>query len=77
MRKFLRLTTTLVVHSVEPLSRCSLRCAQCRVFLQFSKELEQEWNWTEIMAAQPEILEYANHVADRFDLRKDIEFQTG
>ena len=42
----------------------------------FSKELEQEWNWTEIMAAQPEILEYANHVADRFDLRKDIEFQT-
>ena len=42
----------------------------------FSKELEQEWNWTEIMAAQPEILEYANHVADRFDLRKDIEVQT-
>ncbi len=42
----------------------------------FSKELEQEWNWTEIMAAQPEILEYANHVADRFDLRKDIKFQT-
>ena len=35
----------------------------------FDKDLEQEWNWTEIMAAQPEILDYANHVADRFDLR--------
>ncbi len=42
----------------------------------FDRELEQVWNWTEIMAAQPEILEYANHVADRFDLRKDIQFQT-
>ena len=42
----------------------------------FDRELEQDWNWTEIMAAQPEILEYANHVADRFDLRKDIQFQT-
>jgi cyclohexanone monooxygenase len=42
----------------------------------FDKDLEQEWNWTEIMAAQPEILDYANHVADRFHLRKDIEFQT-
>ena len=42
----------------------------------FDKELEQEWDWTEIMAAQPEILEYANHVADRFDLRKDMQFQT-
>jgi cyclohexanone monooxygenase len=42
----------------------------------FSKELEQEWDWTEVMAAQPEILRYANHVADRFDLRPDIEFDT-
>jgi cyclohexanone monooxygenase len=42
----------------------------------FDKDLEQEWNWTEIMAAQPEILEYAGHVADRFDLRKDMQFQT-
>ena len=40
----------------------------------FSEELQQEWNWTEIMAAQPEILEYANHVADRFDLRRDMVF---
>ena len=42
----------------------------------FDKDLEQQWDWTEIMAAQPEILEYANHVADRFDLRKDMQFQT-
>jgi cyclohexanone monooxygenase len=42
----------------------------------FSKELEQEWNWTEVMAAQPEILDYANHVAERFDLRAHIQFDT-
>ena len=42
----------------------------------FSRELEQSWHWTERYAAQPEILEYANHVADRFDLRKDIDFGT-
>jgi cyclohexanone monooxygenase len=42
----------------------------------FSEELQQEWEWTEIMAAQPEILSYARHVADRFDLRKDIDFDT-
>ncbi len=42
----------------------------------FSPELQQEWDWTEVMAAQPEILKYANHVADRFDLRTDIKFNT-
>ena len=42
----------------------------------FDKELEQSWDWQELMAAQPEILSYANHVADRYDLRKDIEFST-
>jgi cation diffusion facilitator CzcD-associated flavoprotein CzcO len=42
----------------------------------FSPELEQEWNWTERYPAQPEILRYVNHVADRFDLRKDITFGT-
>jgi len=42
----------------------------------FSKELEQDWDWTEVMAAQPEILDYANHVADRFDLRRDIQLET-
>ncbi len=42
----------------------------------FSPELQQEWQWTEVMAAQPEILDYANHIAKRFDLRSDIEFST-
>jgi cyclohexanone monooxygenase len=42
----------------------------------WSEELQQEWTWSERYAAQPEILEYLNHAADRFDLRGDIEFQT-
>src|SRR5258706_279813 len=42
----------------------------------FSKDLEQEWTWSEKYSPQPEILAYANNVADRFDLRKDIEFET-
>lgn len=42
----------------------------------FSPDLEQEWEWSERYAAQPEILEYARHVSERFDLRKDIQFET-
>jgi cation diffusion facilitator CzcD-associated flavoprotein CzcO len=42
----------------------------------FSPELEQEWRWTERYATQPEILEYAEHVADRFDLRDRIQLNT-
>lgn len=42
----------------------------------FDPDLEQEWNWTEKYATQPEILAYLNHVADRFDLRRDISFGT-
>ena len=42
----------------------------------FSPELEQEWEWTEKYPTQPEILRYVNHVADRFDLRRDIDFST-
>jgi cation diffusion facilitator CzcD-associated flavoprotein CzcO len=42
----------------------------------FSEELEREWKWTERYASQPELLRYANHVADRFDLRRDIQFET-
>ena len=37
----------------------------------WSDELQQEWRWTERYAAQPEILRYLQHVADRFDLRRD------
>jgi len=42
----------------------------------FSPDLEQEWTWSERYATQPEILQYVNHVADRFDLRRDIQFET-
>ena len=42
----------------------------------FSEELQQEWNWSQRYAAQPEILAYLNHVADRFDLRRDIQLET-
>jgi cyclohexanone monooxygenase len=42
----------------------------------FSEELERDWVWSERYAAQPELLAYLNHVADRFDLRRDIRFET-
>ncbi|MEE2981320.1 MAG: NAD(P)/FAD-dependent oxidoreductase [Pseudomonadota bacterium] len=42
----------------------------------FSAELEQDWTWSARYATQPEILLYAEHVADRFDLRRDIRFET-
>ena len=42
----------------------------------FSEELQQEWRWTERYAAQPELLRYANHVADRFGLRDGIRLNT-
>ncbi len=42
----------------------------------FDTELQQSWEWSERYATQPEILSYANHVADRFDLRRDISFNT-
>src|SRR5688572_33310971 len=39
----------------------------------FSEEPEPEWEWSERYRAQPEILRHTNHVADRFDLRRDID----
>ncbi|MGI9031168.1 MAG: flavin-containing monooxygenase [Ilumatobacteraceae bacterium] len=42
----------------------------------FDPQLEQEWDWTERYSTQPEILAYADHVAERFDLRSGIEFDT-
>jgi cation diffusion facilitator CzcD-associated flavoprotein CzcO len=42
----------------------------------FSQELLAEWDWTEHFAPQPETLRYLNHVADRFDLRRDIRFRS-
>jgi cation diffusion facilitator CzcD-associated flavoprotein CzcO len=57
-----------------PGARCDVESMQYSY--QFSEELQQEWEWTERYATQPEILDYANHVADRFDLRRDIQFDT-
>ena len=42
----------------------------------FSQELLDEWDWEEHFAGQPETERYLNHVADRFDLRRDIQFKS-
>jgi len=42
----------------------------------FSDELQQEWEWSEKYSPQPELLKYAQHIADRFDLKSDIAFDT-
>jgi cyclohexanone monooxygenase len=42
----------------------------------FSDELTEQWRWTEKFAAQPELLRYVNYVADRFELRRDVKFDT-
>ena len=57
-----------------PGARCDVESMQYAY--SFCPELEQEWVWTEKYATQPEILRYANHVAERFDLRRDIQFNT-
>ena len=57
-----------------PGARCDVESVQYSY--SFDDDLAQEWDWTERYAGQPEILRYANHVADRFDLRDDIQFET-
>src|SRR5262245_33823943 len=57
-----------------PGARCDVESLEYSY--QFSDELQQEWEWTERYASQPEILRYLNHVADRFDLRRDITLDT-
>ena len=57
-----------------PGARCDVESMQYSY--SFSDELQQQWDWSERYAPQPEILRYANHVADRFDLRRDIQFDT-
>lgn len=42
----------------------------------WDKELLEEWNWTEMFAGQPELEKYYNRVADKYDLRRDIDFDT-
>jgi cyclohexanone monooxygenase len=57
-----------------PGARCDVESMQYSY--SFSEELQQEWNWSERYAPQPEILKYAGHVADRFELRRDIQLNT-
>ena len=61
-------------HNGYPGARCDVESYDYSY--SFSAELEQDWRWSERYATQPEILRYINHVADRFDLRKDIQFNT-
>jgi cation diffusion facilitator CzcD-associated flavoprotein CzcO len=57
-----------------PGARCDIESVQYSY--SFDEALQQEWDWSERYAGQQEILCYANHVADRYELRKDIRFGT-
>ena len=57
-----------------PGARCDVESMQYSY--SFSPELQQEWEWTERYPRQDEILRYINHVADRFELRSDIQLET-
>lgn len=61
-------------HNQYPGARCDVESFDYSY--RFSPELEQEWRWSERYATQPEILRYIDHVADRFDLRRDIRLNT-
>ena len=57
-----------------PGARCDVESLEYSY--QFSDELQQDWQWSERYATQPEILRYIEHVADRFELRRDIQLDT-
>ena len=57
-----------------PGARCDVESMQYSY--SFSEELEQEWEWSEKYSPQPEILKYANHVADKFNLHDNIYLNT-
>jgi cyclohexanone monooxygenase len=57
-----------------PGARCDIESVEYSY--SFDNDLQQQWEWNERYAGQPEILTYAQHVADRFDLRRDIQFST-
>ncbi len=62
------------LHNGYPGARCDVESYDYSY--SFSPELEQSWRWSERYATQPEILRYIRHVADRFDLRRNIAFNT-
>ncbi|WP_431271992.1 NAD(P)-binding protein [Dankookia sp. P2] len=57
-----------------PGARCDIESLEYSY--SFSEELQNEWHWPERYATQPVILDYINHVADKFDLRRDIQLNT-
>jgi cyclohexanone monooxygenase len=57
-----------------PGARCDIESMQYSY--SFSDEIQQEWNWTQLYAPQPEILRYINFVADKLDLRRDVQLDT-
>jgi len=57
-----------------PGARCDVESMQYSYG--FDEDLQQEWDWPEKFSAQGDILEYANHVCDRFGLRQKIDFET-
>lgn len=57
-----------------PGARCDVESMQYSY--SFDESIQQDWQWSEIFAGQPEILRYANFVADRLDLRRDMRFET-
>ena len=57
-----------------PGARCDVESLEYSY--QFDEQLQQQWQWSQRYAGQPEILRYANHVADRFDLRQQMRFNT-
>ena len=57
-----------------PGARCDVESMQYS--FSFSDEIQQEWKWSQLYAPQPEILGYINFVADRLDLRRDIQLRT-
>jgi cyclohexanone monooxygenase len=57
-----------------PGARCDVESMQYS--FGWDEDLQQGWKWSERFAGQPELLRYANHIADRYDLRRDITFKT-
>ncbi len=57
-----------------PGARCDVESMQYS--FGWDEDLQQTWKWSERFAGQPELLRYANHIADRYDLRRDITFKT-
>ena len=57
-----------------PGARCDIQSVDYSY--SWDPELDEEWEWSERYATQPEILRYVNHVADKHDLRRDIRFET-